>query len=416
MKPSRKRFLYFQEAVTLGGAAQAGVFGGIFGGKEWVTSTWGQMLFFPAATFFSILQFGLSLKKFIDTKNKNLGKTASILLAGASLIAEVFAVTAAVLAYCGTAILAAGVVPIIFVSMIGTNCAWNLLQAGYHGIKYATCAKGSHTQKAHGKAAVNHLWGAAVLGAIGTAITFLMVSPIALGVGAVIAVKSVSISFLALNVGKIFHTYREMRKQRKIESSIEMKEVPAVKTSEEKAYEANQLVIKAKRVVELVVIPTEKAVKYKQWLEQDNLDDLITKLHKESNPEEFIVSLLNQSSFALKEDKDSGQNCFKRFFNDETPKRNDKLKMVQWMKELVQKEVVTLDDGSYLGNFDDLENHMKEKGMERNVFSSFFVSSVSGGRVEKLFNLVKHYMANKNEILANLKVEPEKRRAWSLVS
>lgn len=410
MLAALKKHINFQELNTIFGALQNIVFGGIFGGKEAVTAGWGQMVLFPAATFFSILNFIYRLKTYLNEKNKSVGKTASILLAGASLITEVFAVSAAVAAYCGAAFLAAAAIPTIFFGMICTNLGWNLCQTSYHYFQYNSPGKGTFAKKAHKEAFQNHLRSSAVLGVMGGTICLLMMSPIALTMSAVIVVKSAAILVLTLNVAKILHTFHGMRNKRKQEE-LEKKMIsipPVPQTPKTKIRQLGQLFLNAnKEVKPFNPLSTAQREQYKIHnfsLEEEVYKDLIPKMYAASNPKEFVLDLICQATQALEEDLSGrGEGFSKSFFmQGQREKRRDKLQMVQWMTELVQTGVVKLQN-SLIGSFEDLEKQISQN-MKRNIYASAFATEINEGKVHKLCKIVEHYMKNKDSF--NLKPEP----------
>lgn len=427
MTTSRKKLLTFQEVTTLGHATQAGIFSGIFGAVEWVTTSWGKFLFFPAATFFSILNFGFQVNTYFNERNKSLGKTASLSLTMGSLVAESVAVTAALTG----ALFSGALVPVIFFGMIVTNFLYHLMQTGYHGYKWLTSENESHARKQHRKAFGNHLVTTVVLGAVGTAIGLLLMSPaqgiLTLTATAVIAVKASTIPVLILNACKVaFYDFPLMRKKRKDREMIELIKqqdlVPAVtihlgdnfeKPKKNNEYKLTDSKLTDSKLTDFKLTDSylvTPAIRNRIGINEKSLEkeitlDLIEKI--KSNPakgyenpakgheKEIVLDFLSDAKKSLLADYNNNNGWF---IECQRTKRFNKLKVIGWLIDLVANNKVCVGDkwGTpvYVYNFNELKPHIKNLGSD--VFSSLFATKINGGKVEKLYDVVEYYMANKN--------------------
>jgi len=420
---------------------QAGIFAGIFADLENIVQSDLKFLFFGAATFLSIVKTGFNIRNYLRRVNPTAGKGLLLAIGIVSLLAEIFAVTAA---FTG-ALIAAAFIPLIFVSMLATNFLVNTAQMFYHGFKWFRSISGSQEGLKHKALFKGHLRGAVLIAVSAIVIGLLMLTPAfhlaVLATVVVLAVKIIGASLIGLNAAAILYPPLKAAAKfiysipvvHRVLSPIVRPIAKVVSAVSQKVSNGFRFLVNGVRslwtpvtlsllspasprdeVAPLKHIPrifkNDEALfnKYKtpqqfQSLKRNDIDDLIRKLeasvdqHDNTGPKTILEDLLTQAKDALAADLRSGANSL---FNFEYQKRKDKEYALNILSQLMEGSVAVTEDKKsdlknyMISNVQQLIDHLKRVGKFNNVISSAFATDVNQGKMQKLLVLVDHYKQN----------------------
>jgi hypothetical protein len=364
---------------------QSFLFVHLFTNVTYALQTAAHWFFLPAALAGDSVRAVLGLLNYINARNKNLGRTAKLLI-------EIVKISIVATAILGTLIgitAIAAIGPLLFIAAIGSNTLYHAALSIFHATKWATSKTPLEASFHRRETGLNLFYtgvGAVFVTTIAVLLAFNPGIALLSSVTAIVAGVTFGLSALAAGVmgyinvknravRKAVDTERDLVQQRNILTPIVLPKQTVGLTRENQG---------EGETLDLAFVPKLSIKTY--------LPDLINDMKKLSDEEQrdFIVKLISDKNDSLDKEK----NNFDFFYPN---KQSAKQVALEYLSVIVQGKIVTLDAEPgktpiILRNVDELVTWLDKTGKSETVFNSFFCQF---GEVQKIFALANTYLAHK---------------------
>jgi hypothetical protein len=351
---------FMNAAQLTNDGAQFGLFSGIFSTVEKALEGPAHFFVLPTALFGDVMRSIFTLWEWFNAKNKNLRKTAKLLL---EIVKTAVVGTAIIGSMAGCALIAA-ITPFLFVGGLASATLYHAVLTGYHGYKWfnSTPAAAPH----HKKLFFINLWVMGALAALTAAVSVVLAFKPEIGIlKSVVSYVAVAMSGLStLLFGTMAAKIIWARK--KAPQIATVGQVPEPGLTRAPSVET----------INAEVIKVEKPLKLAH-------EDLVVQMHQYGDAEErqqFVLELMQAKTKLLEEKPHSSF-----FYKDQNLLKRQAITL---LSRLVKNGQVKVGD-TEIKNIPELLDYFDNEKCSSSIFHSFFREV---GEMQKLFILVDNYL------------------------